>query len=67
MNVDAGFIKENYKEIYNINTYHKQHLIGNNQYLPKKEQRNYIGGNSSFISIPFPPHVNVYVFYTFYF
>lgn len=59
MNVDAGFIPENYKEIYNINTYHQQHLIGKNEYLAKKEIKNYIGGNSSFISVPVPPHVNL--------
>lgn len=52
-------IPENYKEIFNINNYHKQETIGNREYLSKKEIKNYIGGNSSFISIPVPPHVNL--------
>lgn len=59
LNVDAVVIPENYSEIYNINTYHKQHLIGNNEYLSKKEIKNYIGGNSSFKSVPVPPHINL--------
>jgi len=61
LNVDAVVIPENYREIYNINTYHKQHLIGNNEYLTKKEIKNYIGGNSSFQSVPVPPHINLYI------
>lgn len=59
MNVDAVVIPENYKESYNINTYHKQLLLGNGEYLAKKEIKNYIGGNSSLISVPVPPHVNL--------
>lgn len=57
--MDAVFIPENYKEIYNINTYHKQLLLGNREFLAKKENKNYIGGNSSFISVPVPPHINL--------
>jgi len=59
MNLDAVVVPDNYKGFYNINTYHKQLLIGNNEYLDKKEMKDYIGGNSSFISIPVPPHINL--------
>lgn len=59
LNLDAVSIPENYREIYNINTYHKQHLIGNKEYLSKKEIKNYIGGNSSCKSVPVPPHINL--------
>ncbi len=57
--MDAVVTPENYKEIYNINTYHKQHLIGNNEFLTKREIKNYIGGNSSCQSVPVPPHINL--------
>jgi len=59
LNVDAVVIPENYRESYNINTYHKQDLLGNHEYLSKKDSKNYIGGNSSLISVPVPPHVNL--------
>ena len=59
LNVDAVVIPDNYKESYNINTYHKQLLLGNWEFLAKKDIKNYIGGNSSFISVPVPPHVNL--------
>lgn len=59
MNLDAVNIPDNYISFYNINTYHKQSLIGNKEYLDKKELTDYIGGNSSFISIPIPPHINL--------
>ncbi len=61
LNVDAVIIPVNYKETYNINTYHKQLLLGNKEYLNSKKDnfKKYIGGNSSFISVPVPPHVNV--------
>ena len=59
MNVDAVVVPDNYIGFYDINTYHKQYLIGNNEYLNKKEKKNYIRGNSSFISVPVPPHVNL--------
>jgi hypothetical protein len=59
LNVDAVVVPENYKEFYDINTYHKQLLLGNREFLAKKEMKNYIGGNSSFISVPVPPHVNL--------
>lgn len=59
LNVDAGVVPDNYKELYNINNYHKQYLIGNKDYLRKKNIKDYIGGNTSFISIPVAPHVNL--------
>ena len=59
MNLDAVMVPENYIGSYNINTYHRQFLIGNNEYLVKEEMKDYIGGNSSFISVPVPPHVNL--------
>lgn len=61
LNVDAVVTPENYGETYNINTYHRQHLIGNKEFLSKKVFRNYLGGNSSFKSVPVPPHVNMYL------
>lgn len=59
MNIDTQCIPKNYSEIYNINTYHKQDFIGNKKYLNKKKEINYIPTNSSFKSVPIPPHVNV--------
>ena len=42
MNLDAVVVPDNYKGFYNINTYHKQLLIGNNEYLDKKEMKDYM-------------------------
>ena len=64
MNVDAVIIPDHFKGSYDINTHHKQFLIGNCEYLSKEgnNTNNYIGGNSSFISVRVPPHVNLYLF-----
>lgn len=59
MNVDAVSAPDNYRGFFNINTYHRQSMIGNNEYLAKKIEKKYIAGNSSFISVPIPPHVNL--------
>jgi hypothetical protein len=59
MNVDAVGVPDNYKGFYNINKYHNQSLIGNKEYLIKKKEKIHINGNSSFINIPIPPHVNL--------
>mgnify|MGYP000942700352 CR=1 FL=1 len=59
MNVDAVPTPENYKGSFNLNNYHRQNFIGNYEYLTKKLEKKYIAGNSSFISIPIPPHVNL--------
>lgn len=59
MNLDAVIVPDNYKGFYNINTYHKQYLIGNNEYFDKLNLNEYIGGNSSFIKVRVPPHINL--------
>lgn len=63
LNVDAVNIPEYYKEMYDINTYYTQKNIGNKEFLGQKEYKDYIGGNSSFISVRVPPHVNLYNFF----
>jgi hypothetical protein len=59
MNLDAVIVPDNYMGFYNINTYHKQNLIGNNEYFDKLELNKYIGGNSSFLNVRVPPHINL--------
>lgn len=59
MNLDAVITPENYIGFFSLNRNIKQSLIGNNDYLSKKIEKKFISGNSSFISVPIPPHVNL--------
>ena len=59
MNEDAVSTPNNYKGFFNLRSHLNQSLIGNNEYLTKKEEKSYINVNSSFISIPIPPHVKL--------
>ncbi len=59
MNLDAVVTPENYRGFFSLNKNIRQSNFGNNTYLAKKIERKYISGNSSFKSVPNPPHVNL--------